>query len=372
MAPPAQSLIVDSNDPSAHPTINAALDTARSGDRIIIRPGVYRQPIVIEKDVDLIGEGPLEEIRLLVSDHTPITIQTDICRIENVTIQHSGKQESFAMEITVGNSTIVGCDISSEGLACISIHGDASPTILCVRVHSSHETGVMISGQSRAILEGNMIFDNQFAGIEIRDDSNPTIKNNHIYGKNEVGILVHNHGLGTIIDNEIFSNRFSGIEVRSRANPQITNNHIHKNGRSGIFVHDFATGIIDGNTISKNGTSGIAIQNHSNPHINNNTIDKNVQAGIVISNDGKGTLSRNAILGNGFSGVEISKGGYPHIQDNQISWNGGGIMAHQKAGGVVSNNDLRYNTNGAFYISQDSSSELTRSGNIEWIEASFN
>jgi hypothetical protein len=47
-------------------------------------------------------------------------------------------------------------------------------------------------------------------------------------------------------------------------------------------------------------------------------------------------------------------------------------MAHQQAKGVISNNDLSYNKNGAFYISEDSAPSIIHSGNIEWIQSSFN
>jgi len=160
--------------------------------------------------------------------------------------KQTGNQESFALDIAFGNSTITGCDISSKGLACISLHGTASPVIKANRVHSGTETGIMITGQSQAIIDGNMIFGNEFAGIEIRDEANPQINNNHIYDENEVGILIHKYGSRKIANSSIFSNRFSGVEIRSRANPLITNNRIYHKGRSGIFPHAFAAGLIEG------------------------------------------------------------------------------------------------------------------------------
>lgn len=160
--------------------------------------------------------------------------------------KQTGNQESFALDIAFGNSTITGCDISSKGLACISLHGTASPVIKANRVHSGTETGIMITGQSQAIIDGNMIFGNEFAGIEIRDEANPQINNNHIYDENEVGILIHKYGSRKVANSSIFSNRFSGVEIRSRANPLITNNRIYHKGRSGIFPHAFAAGLIEG------------------------------------------------------------------------------------------------------------------------------
>jgi len=91
----------------------------------------------------------------------------------------------------------------------------------------------------------------------------------------------------------------------------------------------------------------------------------------IFAND-QGQLANNRILGNGFPSIGISTSTTPTIEDNHISWNGFGIMAHHEAGGIISNNDLLYNRNGAFYISEDSAANLKRSGTIEWTQSSFN
>ena len=163
MTPPPHTLIVNPNDPSAYPSIVRALNAAVDDDCVIIHPGTYNEALLLEKRVTLIGNGPLHQIRLHVTDQTPITINTETYSIENISIHHSGQQECFAIDIAFGAGIIAGCDVSSEGLACISIHGTASPTIQGTRIHNGHETGVMITGQSRAVIDGNMIFGNQYA-----------------------------------------------------------------------------------------------------------------------------------------------------------------------------------------------------------------
>ena len=191
MALPRRNLTVNPEDPSAYPSINDAMAVAADEDTILVHPGIYKDPLVIDRDLTLIGQGLLNEIQLHVENQTPITINAEIYHIENISIKHSGDQESFALDITSGRGTISGCDISSDGLACISIHGTASPIIRATRIHDGNETGIMITGQSNATVEGNMIFGNQFAGIEIRVQANPKITKNHIFDRNEVGIRHH-------------------------------------------------------------------------------------------------------------------------------------------------------------------------------------
>ncbi|MFC9292759.1 nitrous oxide reductase family maturation protein NosD [Streptomyces sp. NPDC057011] len=52
-ANPSHELLV----PKDYPTIQAAVDAAQPGDRIRVRPGVYREQVVIDKNVSITGSG---------------------------------------------------------------------------------------------------------------------------------------------------------------------------------------------------------------------------------------------------------------------------------------------------------------------------
>ncbi|MGW6143087.1 hypothetical protein ACWFRM_27975 [Streptomyces sp. NPDC055144] len=52
-AKPSHELVV----PKSYPTIQAAVDAAQPGDRIKVRPGVYREQVVIGKNVSITGSG---------------------------------------------------------------------------------------------------------------------------------------------------------------------------------------------------------------------------------------------------------------------------------------------------------------------------
>ncbi|MFG3002120.1 hypothetical protein ACGFYK_37455, partial [Streptomyces sp. NPDC048340] len=53
-ASPPPELVVPS---AAYPTVQSAVDAARSGDRIAVRPGVYREQLTIRKNLTITGAG---------------------------------------------------------------------------------------------------------------------------------------------------------------------------------------------------------------------------------------------------------------------------------------------------------------------------
>jgi len=54
--------VVDAFFRGDHATLTEALNFAKPGDRILVRPGLYQEGIVIDKPVEIIGDGDLGEV----------------------------------------------------------------------------------------------------------------------------------------------------------------------------------------------------------------------------------------------------------------------------------------------------------------------
>lgn len=69
-------------------TIAEAVEAANPGDRILIRPGFYQEKIVLNKPLEIIGEGDLEEIVVqAATDSNTLQFKTTMGRVANLTMQ---------------------------------------------------------------------------------------------------------------------------------------------------------------------------------------------------------------------------------------------------------------------------------------------
>lgn len=82
-------------------SISAAIKAARPGDRILVRPGLYQESVVLDKPLEVIGQGPLDEIVVQARDADALLFKTNIGRVTNVTLrQFSGEAIRSAVDIT--------------------------------------------------------------------------------------------------------------------------------------------------------------------------------------------------------------------------------------------------------------------------------
>ena len=309
--------VVDQMHRGDHLTITEAIEAADPGDRILVRPGLYRGGMVIEKPLEIIGDGEPGEIVVEAKGKDTLLFKTTMGRVANLTLRLMGGVKWYSVNITQGRLELEDCNVTGYGLGCIAIHDGADPRLLHNHIHDGY-----------------------------------------------LGVDVYENGQGTIEENDIFGNVLSGVTIKEGGNPTLRRNRIHDCEAGGIFVYD-GQGLLEDNDIFGNAHSGVTIRKGSHPTLRRNRIHNNKQSGVSVWEDGQGTIEENDIFGNVLSGVTIKEGGNPTLRRNRINENGDWAVLVAAGGGTIEDNDLRDNAKGAWNISSDSEPNLRRARNKE-------
>ncbi|HEV2803001.1 MAG TPA: right-handed parallel beta-helix repeat-containing protein [Pyrinomonadaceae bacterium] len=312
------TLIVDPFHRGDFPTITEAIAQAKAGFKILVRPGLYQERLAIDKPLEIIGDGDPGDVVIQATGKDVVLFKTMMGRISNLTLRQMGGGKSYCVDIAQGRLEMEGCDITSQSLACVAIHGGADPRLRRNRIHDGKLGGVLIYENGQGTLEDNDIFGNAFSGIEIKESGNPVLRRNLIHNGKSNGVYIYGNSQGTLEDNDIFGNALAGIAIKKGGNPVLRRNLIHDGKQSGVFVYE----------------------------------------------NGQGTLEDNDIFGNAYSGVDIAKHGMPTFRNNRINKNAYyAITIRNGGGGIFEDNDLRDNIKGAWFVSADSESKIKRARN---------
>ena len=181
--------------------------------------------------------------------------------VRNLTLRQGGGGKYYAVDIGQGRLVLEDCDITSQSLSCVAVHGGADPQIRRNCIHDGNQNGILVYENGLGTIEDNDIFGNSRVGnrqgrmvanVEIRQGANPVVRRNRIHDGKGPGILVGKNGLGTIEDNDIFANAYSGVEVKEGGNPTVRHNRIHKNSQQAVYVHDEGAGTFEDNDLRDN------------------------------------------------------------------------------------------------------------------------
>ncbi|MEW6606302.1 MAG: NosD domain-containing protein [bacterium] len=237
--------------PSQYKTIQKAVNKAKTGDRIYVAPGIYKESITIKKGISLIGINP------------------DKCII---TSSHLKNGNTIIFKGKSANGTITGFTITGakgfldrgNGILCCD---GASPVIMKNRIKGNEDSGIF-SWQSSPNIIKNIISKNRYAVDFCDSDS--------------------------IISNNMLLDNKSGISC-SESSLTITNNTISRNSVNIFYSHSSSLTItnniiLEGKTAIGGGGGYLTITN--------NTIVGNSRGGIVLANS-YATITNNLIAKNG-------------------------------------------------------------------------
>jgi parallel beta-helix repeat protein len=241
-SPIVQAIVVAPTGVAHYRSIKEAIMAAVPGARILVRPGFYRENLRLDRPVEIIGEGQVEEIILEATDADCILMNTENALIRGLTIRGKAgekRTKAYAVDIPRGRLVLEDCDICNETLACIAVHGpDADPIIRRCRIHDSASGGIFIYKNAKGIIADCEIYKNARAGIAIHQGGNPQIRRCRIYEGNQSGIYIYDHGLGVIESCEIFGNSLTGIEIKEESDPKIFRCKINRNRYQAVYVHE--------------------------------------------------------------------------------------------------------------------------------------
>jgi F-box protein 11 len=245
--------VVDAYQRGDFTMVGAAIKAAKPGDRILVRPGLYKEGLVVDKPLEILGDGPAADIVILARDAAALLFQASIGRVANLTLRQAGGTGKWqCVDITQGRLDLEGCDISSQSGTCVWIRNGADPRLRRNRIHHAQQSGVYVHDAGLGTLEDNDITGNSFSGVGIRTSGNPTLRRNQIHDNKESGVYVRDSGLGTLEDNDITGNGYRGVEIKTGGNPTVRANRINRNGYVAVWVHDGGRGVFEDNDLTGN------------------------------------------------------------------------------------------------------------------------
>ncbi len=171
--------------PWNYPTIQAAINAARPGDTIIVRPGMYRENVFLNKPLTLIGE-----------DRNATVIDGD--RSGNVI--HLLSSNAVIMNFTVQNS---GNNFDDSGILIIGV----SNTTIRNNLIKNNSIGLLLrQGSNDTLLIDNLILNNTLSGIRFADNNNFNLVISNTLMNNTIGVEVHASSFNTFYHNNFIDN----------------------------------------------------------------------------------------------------------------------------------------------------------------------
>lgn len=247
-APP--TLVVDPLSRGTHTAIAAAVADAEPGDRIVVRAGLYREDLMIDKPIELLGEGPVDDIVLENDEWSAIRFSASMGRVSGITIR---QRKHSALLVEDGRVEVTDCVIFARGTSAVAVGGTAHVAVRHSRIVGQPEgggivavdfsvatvedceltaTGTALVGTDSAELGArrNRVTDSARNGVGVIDAASLTLEDNQILSSGRCGLHVRDTARVTVLRNRIAGSRHEAIELDDRPTGRIAENDLRGNG----------------------------------------------------------------------------------------------------------------------------------------------
>jgi nitrous oxidase accessory protein len=280
-------------------SIQQAIESARTDDRIEISNGTYLENIHVTKRLALVGiERPV----------------IDAGWIDN------------AITLSADGITIEGFNVTNSSNAGISVLSNNN------------------------IIRDNFAIGNDFCGLYLENSDNNSLISNNLINNGVIGIFLDKSSENnTIKRNKATGNGDSGIGLAESDTNYIIENSVINNGNDGIELYKCLNNFIKGNLASWN-KDGICLEPGSeNNTISENNASYNIIDGILIRSSQKNSVINNSISRNK-EGIFLESSQKNVIASNNVSFNGDGIyLNYYSINNALFMNNLHDNSNYGAY-----------------------
>ncbi len=330
-------------------SIGEALQNVAANSKILVGEGVYDESIRLDKNVEIVGNGKIENIVLQSRDQSCVSMQTERATMRGLTLQGRGKSDGkafFAVDVLRGELVLENCDITSDSLSCVGIRGaNSNPFLKGCRIHDGADSGIYLFDNARAQIENCDIYQNQNANLAVTQGANPTVKNCRFFAGENGGIVIWGNGAtATIEDCEIFNHRLANIGISQSANPIFRRCKIFGGRDSGVFIHQKGYGAFDECEIYGNAKAEIAVTDGGNTTFRRCIIHDGRESGIFIGNRARAIVESCNIYDNADAGVSVQGESVVRVNRCNIHRNNTvAVRVVEKSRASVENSDLRGN-----------------------------
>ncbi|HEX8421889.1 MAG TPA: right-handed parallel beta-helix repeat-containing protein [Pyrinomonadaceae bacterium] len=360
MSPPVSSAAAThaaharSASPSARPTFVVALDgsgdflsltdavrRAPAGALLRVRPGIYHEGLSIDKPLEIVGDGALEEIVVRATTSVCLSLRADAATISNLTLRGQARaggandEGFFAVDILHGQPLLDGCDISSDSLACVAIHNPtAAPLIRGCFIHHGVDSGVYAFDGARGIVEACDIAGNSNIGVAVTTGASTSVRDCHVHHGADAGIVVWNRAANIIEGCEIYANRRANVAVSDAGVVTLRRCRIHDGTNTGIFAHRDGRALVEACNIYRHAEAEVAVTGGGEARLSDCRIHEGQAHGVFVHDAGSALLEKCDVFGNRLSGVHVDANGVAVARACRINDNGH-VGVSCEAGGAV-------------------------------------
>jgi predicted Ser/Thr protein kinase len=331
---PRQQIIVGKGGGATCLSLRVAVRQAQPGSVIVILPGLYREAVVVDKELTFQGEGPAAEIVVEAPTGPCLTMDAARCTVRGVTLQN--KDGDTAVDLRSGHTALEACVLQQLRVAggasavltncevtgsctcpAILLETAASLTAADALVTNPQGQGLRLQSGAQITAQDTRFEDNPLGSAELGSGSAAQFLRCQFVGSQFAGVLAFEGAKATLKDCLLSGHEGAGLHALGSAQIDLKACRIMDNHGLGVAVVDAARAVLEDCDIAANGQPGLMVHRGGSARLSQCRVLNGKSLGIACHQDGGLALDACVVQGNALGGILLGPGaGAPELKPN--------------------------------------------------------
>ena len=332
-------------------SLKVALRQARSGTEIVLLPGIYRESVVVDKDVVILALGEPGEVVIEGVAGPAVILSAHNASLRGLTLR--APKGEVAIRVIGGSPSLDGCVLIGDAAGAL-VEGRAAPRFHNCTFTCSGAGGLIVGDGAQARLEGGAIcgfqeygirvspgaqislhgvevgpgrgvglhvgaraqamaegcgFLGEAGGVEVEPDGRVQLTRCRLLDSHFAGLLALERSHAVLDQCDLGNNACSGAHVLAGANVMLRQCRMLGNAGFGVSLMDRGLATLDGCVVQANGGAGLLINHGATVQARGCSFSEGRAMGVDCAEGGQGVLDTCDIAGNAGAGVQVEPGG---------------------------------------------------------------
>ncbi|GAA1989285.1 right-handed parallel beta-helix repeat-containing protein [Kitasatospora viridis] len=218
-------------------TLAEALAAAEPGDTVTVRPGVFRENVLLDKPVTVLpAEGP-GTVRIDPPSGTALTVTAGATVRDLVLEGYDSSAAAVRIAGPGATATLIGCRVDGHAAVGIEVGERAEVLLTGCTVNNPSGLGLRLRGAAVARFEDCEVSAAGQAGLAVLEGASARLHRSRLHHAAGAGVLLSDAGsLAELTGCEIYEIRGSGVQAESRALGRLTDCEIHRVTGNGLTL----------------------------------------------------------------------------------------------------------------------------------------
>ncbi|MFD0276093.1 right-handed parallel beta-helix repeat-containing protein [Kitasatospora sp. NPDC127111] len=255
-------------------TLAEALAAAEPGDTVTLRPGTYRENVVLDKPVTVVpAQGP-GTVRIDPPSGVPLTV-TAAATVRDLVVE--GSDSSVPAVLVTGpdaTPALSGCRVETRSAAGVEVTGGARPTLRGCVIANPAGLGLRLRGEeTAAAFDDCEVATAGQAGLAVLGGATAALERCRIHHAAGAGVLLTDPGSAAELTGcEIYEIRGSGVQAEARAGGRLVDCDIHRVTGNGVTLDGEAELVLTGCRVHDLPENGADLRGRARLSLVNSTV----------------------------------------------------------------------------------------------------